>query len=170
MGSDSPHKNLRRLIRAYLLLRKEIRKSHPLNILGVSKGQRSTLTRNLEFSQDEIIFHDYVSEDKLTKFYANTRISIVPSLEEGFGMPILESWEQGTVVLGSKGNAIEEVLGVAGIVFEPYSEDSMSEVINKYLVDDEVWLEEQNRILDRRNLFTWAKTVRSIADLISDDE
>ena len=46
----------------------------------------------------------------------------------------------------------------------------MSEVINKYLVDDEVWLEEQNRILDRRNLFTWAKTVRSIADLISDDE
>ena len=170
VGSDSPHKNLRRLIRAYLLLRKEIRKSHPLNILGVSKGQRSTLTRNLEFSQDEIIFHDYVSEDKLTKFYANTRISIVPSLEEGFGMPILESWEQGTVVLGSKGNAIEEVLGVAGIVFEPYSEDSMSEVINKYLVDDEVWLEEQNRILDRRNLFTWAKTVRSIADLISDDE
>ena len=74
------------------------------------------------------------------------------------------------MVLGSKGNAIEEVLGVAGIVFEPYSEDSMSEVINKYLVDDEVWLEEQNRILDRRNLFTWAKTVRSIADLISDDE
>lgn len=60
-----------------------------------------------------------VDDDQLASWYRGATALLMPSLVEGFGLPALESLACGTVVVGSRGGAIEEVVGSAGILVDP---------------------------------------------------
>jgi len=168
VASDSRHKNVRNLIYAYALLSKELKINHPLNIVGVhSERERKNLRLLATSFQTHVTFHSFLSDMELSDLYKSCRLAIAPAWEEGFGMPVVEAWQDGCVVLGSYGTAISEILGTDVVTFDPHSVDQIFELIQLYLEDDNLWLTEQARLSDQRASFSWEETARLMYENIS---
>ena len=63
-------------------------------------------------------------------------VFVLPSLLEGFGMPVLEAMAQGTAVVTSAGTSTEEIVGPDGIVVDPLDSEALSEAIGRLLTDE----------------------------------
>jgi glycosyltransferase involved in cell wall biosynthesis len=170
VGSDSPHKNIGTAIEAFSRLSRTLQQRHPLHILGVSRGEQRRLMKNFSDLTPNVIFHGIISHQQLNELYASSRITIVPSFQEGLGMPVLEAWNEGCVVVGSALTAVAEVLSSHSVTFDPYSADDMSKSIMKFLTDDVAWQFEQNRLLDERLKFSWEKTADRFTSLMNSYE
>jgi glycosyltransferase involved in cell wall biosynthesis len=146
------------LLQGYALLSREIQLKHNLVIVGVkSWSEKSRLRNRAKELGASIILLDSISETDLNKLYAQSRINVLPSFSEGLGMPLIEAWHNGCVSLGSKQTSIEEILNFEDVTFTPESIIEIHEKLYKYLVKDEVWQMEQNRILLEREKHTWEK-------------
>lgn len=77
-----------------------------------------------------------VNDDELAELYQNARAFIYPSLYEGFGLPILEAFENECPVVCSNTSSFPEVGGDAALYFDPTDTDEMTEVILHILADD----------------------------------
>jgi glycosyltransferase involved in cell wall biosynthesis len=167
VGSDSAHKNIRNAIHAYSLLPLSVKNIHPLHILGVSsRTELKKLQRFALANRVEIITHGYLGEDSLSQLYKECRLTIAPSWEEGFGMPVVEAWQDGCVVLGSEKTALAEILDSSDLTFNPFSSVDISRVMTCFLTDDSIWLKEQQRLLRRRSSFSWENSSGLLLDSI----
>lgn len=133
VGSLQPHKNLSRLIQAFLL----IRHSFPgLELWIAGRPQpRFSSDKALEdlLKSPGIRMLGYLPDDELANAYAGAQVFCYPSLEEGFGLPILEAMRLGCPVLTSQTSCFPEVAGPA-LQIDPYSIPSISEGL-KYLLN-----------------------------------
>lgn len=131
-GSLQPHKNLVRLIRAFLL----VRQSHPdLELLVAGRPQaRFTADPDLAglLSSPGIQLSGYLSDEELANAYAGARAFCFPSLEEGFGLPLLEAMTLGCPVLTSNVSCLPEIAGTATQV-DPFSVEAIAEGLRQLL-------------------------------------
>jgi hypothetical protein len=168
VGSDSAHKNIRNTIYAYALLPLSIKNSHPLHILGVSsRTELKKLHGFAKANRVEIITHGYLDESALSQLYKECRLTIAPSWEEGFGMPVVEAWQDGCVVLGSEKTAVAEILDSSDLTFNPFSSLDISRAMSCFLTNDSMWLKEQQRLLKRRSSFSWENSSRLLLEGIN---
>ena len=125
-GSLQPHKNLVRLIRAFLL----VRAAHPdLELLVAGRPQaRFTSDPDLAglLSSPGIRLTGYLSEEELANAYAGAWAFCFPSLEEGFGLPLLEAMTLGCPVLTSNVSCLPEIAGPA-VQVDPFSVDAIAD-------------------------------------------
>lgn len=101
----------------------------------------------------------------LTCLYRNAEAFIFPSLYEGFGIPILESFSCGCPLLSSNTSSFPEVIGDAGVMFDPYDEAAMAETISKVLADAEMRQRMVDRGLARAKEFSWDKTAQNTREV-----
>lgn len=124
-GALQPHKNLARLIQAFHL----IRPSYPSLELVVAGRQQIHFTASHELSQllksPGVRCTGYLSDENLANAYAGARVFCFPSLEEGFGLPILEAMSLGCPVLTSKASCLPEIAGPA-LQIDPYSVEAIA--------------------------------------------
>lgn len=135
IGRPSPHKNLDRLIEAFIRLRPD----HP-DLHLVLAGKKDTNYQRIEDTITRrgvrrIVFTDFVSEGQLKWLYGNCRAYVFPSLSEGFGLPGLEAMVHGAPVVSSNTTCLPEVYGDAARYFDPLDVSSMSLAINDVLTD-----------------------------------
>ena len=98
--------------------------------------------------------------DDLAAWYARAAIFAFPSLDEGFGMPVLEAMAGGAPVLTSNRSALPEVAGDAAILVDPENTQALIAAL-RGLADDEALRQDlAARGLARSRLFTWEKAVR----------
>ena len=90
---------------------------------------------------------------------------IYPSLYEGFGLPVLEAMSCGTPVLTSNISSMPEVIGKAGILFNPYDIGDIAEAIRKVLHSDDLRDRMRNDGLQRANMFSWAKCAKETLEI-----
>ena len=127
VGTLEPRKNLYRLMKAFASLR-EANGSVSLVIAG-SKGWG-----NVDISQwinelglDGKVFPvGYVTDEQLSALYANSLFLAMPSLYEGFGLPIVEAMSYGKAVLTSNISSMPEVAGRASVLVDPFDEYSIA--------------------------------------------
>jgi glycosyltransferase involved in cell wall biosynthesis len=127
VGSLQPHKNLARLIHAYGKLRAEF-PGHELWIVGRPQPHfqnQPELTQLLQ--QPGVRVLGYLSEADLGEAYRQARLFCYPSLEEGFGLPMLEAMIAGTLVVASNVSCLPEIAGPAAELVDPYSVDSLAD-------------------------------------------
>lgn len=93
----------------------------------------------------------------LANLYKYAKLFIYPSQYEGFGLPPLEAMQYGIPCLVSNTSSIPEVVGDAGMYFDPLSIDSMQENMDKFLNSQELLQEYGKRGIEREKLFTWDK-------------
>jgi glycosyltransferase involved in cell wall biosynthesis len=134
VGTVHPRKNYERLIQAFQTLPEK----YQLVIVGKEGWRyreiRSTLDRlNLA---SRVKFLDYVGAADLPALYSGARLSVFPSLYEGFGFPILEAQSCGTPVVCSNTSSLPEVAGDAAAFFDPLDVDSISGAINNVVRDE----------------------------------
>lgn len=104
----------------------------------------------------------YVSRAQLEALYRRASIFAFPSLDEGFGMPVLEAMAWGVPVLASNRAAIPEVAGDAGLLVDPLDEDGLASALERLALDEPLRHELARRGLRRASQFTWEAAVEKI--------
>jgi glycosyltransferase involved in cell wall biosynthesis len=102
-------------------------------------------------------FPGWVASADLEGLYAAASCAVVPSLREGFGLPVLEAMRRGVPVACSRTSALPEVAGDAALFFDPESPASIAEAVAAILPDPELAARLSARGMERAALFTWER-------------
>jgi len=102
------------------------------------------------------------SDEKLAGIYANASVFIYPSLYEGFGIPPLEAMAAGCPVVASNVSSIPEVIGGAGLLFNPNDSNDLAEKIEKIINDKVLASEIIKKGKIRAKQFTWDNMAQKI--------
>jgi glycosyltransferase involved in cell wall biosynthesis len=103
------------------------------------------------------VFTGYVSDDDLVALYNGAVALVLPSLLEGFGLPAVEAMACGTPVLASRVGSLPEVVGDAGLLFDPQSAEEMAAAIRSVVDDPGLRGDLARRASDRARRFTWER-------------
>jgi glycosyltransferase involved in cell wall biosynthesis len=107
---------------------------------------------------DHITHYGYAPDAHLAKLYRCSLALVYPSLYEGFGIPPLEAMACGTVVVASNCSSIPEVVGKAGLLFDPTSPDELTTQLCHLVAHPaqrEAWIAQGH---EQASLFSWEKT------------
>lgn len=163
VGDVTWNKNLPRLVKASqkaeiplvmigkALVNKQIDTSNPWNndIVEVKR-----MVKN----DKQVICPGFVSTEELVLFYNMATAFIMPSLYEGFGLPILEAMSCGCPVITTKEGSLAEVAGESAYFVDAYSVDSIESGLKKVFTDKNLQKELANKGLAQAALFSWEKT------------
>lgn len=160
LGGFSKRKNIERLIKAFRRVITE--KKEVINLLILGEHSRSfkalwKLTDELELC-DYVKFLNFVPTADLPYFYNGAEVFAYPSLYEGFGLPPLEAMQCGTPVITSNVSSIPEIVGDACLLADPYSIDSISELMFTLLTDRDEWQKFSLMGIEKAKEFSWEKT------------
>ena len=97
-----------------------------------------------------------VSDEELVRWYNAAEALLLPSLNEGFGMPALEAMGCGTPVIGSAIDALTEVVGEAGLLVDPPDRDNLAAAMRRVLDESDLRAELRVLSLARAARFSWA--------------
>lgn len=103
----------------------------------------------------------YVSRHRLEALYRRAAIFAFPSLDEGFGIPVIEAMARGVPVLTSDGSALREIAAGAALLVDPRNPDSVSSNLRMLTEDERLRQELAAKGLARSAQFTWEKAVES---------
>jgi glycosyltransferase involved in cell wall biosynthesis len=159
VGTIEPRKNLEKLLGAFALLPSFYRDQFSLLIAG-GKGWGGVELEKLIRESDlknSVKLLEYVTDQQLGVLYSNARFLAMPSLYEGFGLPLLEAMQYGTPVLTSHKGSMAEVVGDGGLLIDPYSVESISAGIQRMLIDDQLIKTLGNNAFRRAQDFSWDK-------------
>jgi glycosyltransferase involved in cell wall biosynthesis len=161
--SLSPRKNFTRILNAFNEVKTQIH--HHLVITGgQSWGNQHQGVRLNSDVNNRVHILGNVPQDHMPAIYSMADFTLYPSLIEGFGFPILESFRCGCPVLTSNITSMPEVAGEAAYLVDPYDQGQITEGILK-LSQDRVLREELIRKgFDRSKLFSWENTAGIILD------
>lgn len=163
VGTVQPRKNLQRLIEAWA----RFLRRHPAHELAlVLAGKRGWLTDAIERRAGElgiagrVHFTGYVADDDLPALIGGALGYLLPSLYEGFGLPLLEAQACGTPVLTSPVSSLPEVAGDAAIYVEPLDVDAIADGIARLVFEPELRERLRLRGLQRVVEWSWERTAR----------
>ncbi len=159
VGTLQPRKNIGLLISAF----DEFVKKHPSFNLVIT-GKKGWLYEDI-FDQvkklehkNKIQFTGYVSDEELVYLYQNAFCFVLPSLYEGFGIPVLEAMNYGCPVISSNSSSLPEVGGDACLYFNPEKENELLEQLNLLVNDKQLRQELVKKGKERVKLFSWQKS------------
>jgi glycosyltransferase involved in cell wall biosynthesis len=130
-----PHKNLSRLLEAFRLLRQDY-PDLELHLAGRPQAQfieQPELHKSLEAPGVKVL--GYLSESALAEAYSSATLFCYPSLEEGFGLPILEAMLMETRVATSNASCLPEIAQGAAMLFDPLSAESIAGTLKQGLTE-----------------------------------
>jgi glycosyltransferase involved in cell wall biosynthesis len=155
VGNAYPHKNLEALIQAFNRIENE---SSNLNLILV--GEKDYFYQRLEAENktDNIIFYGKTSDKELASLYANALALVVPSLMEGFGLPVLEAMSLKCLVVASDIPAFKEIAGDNAIYFNPQDENDIYLKLKDVLENVEKYKQAKiEAALKKSQQFSWEK-------------
>lgn len=135
-GSLEPYKNVKIVIEALSILKKN-RLRVFLLISGRGANQNVNLLSLIENAglKDRVIFTGFVPELELPILYNIADVFVMPSLYEGFGLPVLEAMSCGCPVISSNSSSLPEVVGAAGMLISPYEAKTWADALQEVLED-----------------------------------
>ena len=111
-------------------------------------------------------FTGYVSDEDLVTLYSDATVVAMPALSEGFGLPAAEAMACGTPVIATRGSAVEEVVGPAGLFFDPYDVGDIADAIMQVFADERVLSRLRDMCLPQSSLLSWPKAAAAMLDLL----
>jgi glycosyltransferase involved in cell wall biosynthesis len=112
---------------------------------------------------DQVHFVGDVPDKDLPLLYSASKLYVLPSLHEGFGIPCLEAMACGTPVIATRVGALPEIVGDAGsIIDDPFDEAALSKAMGKLLYDKELRTEIVQRGFKRAAEFSWIESAQKM--------
>jgi glycosyltransferase involved in cell wall biosynthesis len=164
VGSQSPRKNLNRLITAFDLFKEQSQSDFKLVLVGAVYSNDGDVKRVIEKAKfkNDIIFSGRQPQSELEKIMASAfALTFVPYFE-GFGIPIIEALQCETPVICSNTTSMPEIAGNAGLLVNPFEVNSISDGMIEIYNNDKIrtQLIENGKV--RKNMYSWDKS----ADLL----
>lgn len=169
IGTIQPRKNLIKLIRAL----KQI-DNCKLVIAGKIKGLGKQGWMNEEILaepgrlgiEDKVIFTDFVPTEELPILISGAKAFVLPSLWEGFGIPVVEAMACGTPVIVSNVSSLPEVAGDAGILVDPKSETQIEQAIRLLISDKKIHDKLSKKSLVQAGKFSWEEMAKKVQKVL----
>jgi glycosyltransferase involved in cell wall biosynthesis len=158
VGTLQPRKNIVRLIEAFSRLKRDIE----LVIVG-KKGwlYEEILSAPKKYQvESRIRFFDSVTDADLPYFYQNAICFVLPSLYEGFGLPVLEAMKYGCPVVTSNISSLPEAGGDAALYVNPQDTDDIREKLELIIDDEKLRKELIRKGYEQIKKFSWEKTAK----------
>ena len=158
VGERSPHKNFYHFVLAIrsLLQSGECR----LICAGGGLFRREEIRFLDSLGLLNSVHQETVTDQKLISLYQNAVAFVFPSVNEGFGLPILEAFSCGCPVVCSGTSSLPEIGGDAAVYFDPKDAGSMREAIYKLLNDDHLHQKMQMLGYQQLEMFSWRKCAK----------
>jgi glycosyltransferase involved in cell wall biosynthesis len=156
VGSDEKRKNLVNLAMAYLGLARRRTRLPPLVLVGPGS----------HWAQGGSVFGTgihatgYLEQRDIRALMAASCALVLPSLEEGFGLPVAEAFAAGLPVVCSRGSALEEIAGGAATLVEPLQTASIAAGIERLLDDPALAARQRAAGRERARVFCWERTAQ----------
>lgn len=165
IGTLQPRKNLIRLIEAF-------RKIEGMELVIVGKGSgegrsgwmyEDILKKPKELGiEEKVIFTGFVPKDDLPYLLSGATSFVLPSLWEGFGIPLLEAMACGTPVISSNVSSLPEVVGKAGLLVNPQSADQIEQAIRVVSFDKKLRRDLIKKGFEQAKKFSWKKMAQEV--------
>ena len=164
MGTLEPRKNVGLLLAAYQRLLARHATLPRLVLAGSAEGDARQWLDALEQPplHGRVDHIGYVTEADRQRVYSGACMLVLPSFEEGFGMPVLEAMSLGIPVIVSDRGALPELVGDAGLTISPDSEEALATAVTRLLGDDTLAATLSKRGRERAGQFDWRHTARAI--------
>ena len=173
LGTLQPRKNLIELVKAYADLPEE-HQSNKLVIAG-KKGwlykPLFKLVKDLDL-ESRVIFTGFVKNVSLSGLIQNAKLLILPSLYEGFGIPVVQSMAAGTPVLVSKNSSLKEIVSSFGLYIKPpfKAKQIKAGILKALLVSSEKKQSIIKQAQARSQQFSWKKSTTKILHALNQFE
>jgi glycosyltransferase involved in cell wall biosynthesis len=153
VGALQKRKNLGRLVDAF----ERVASGWKLVLAGSTGFGADAILQKIERSprRPDIEVTGYVTDAELERLYARARVFAFPSLDEGFGMPVLDAMARGVPVLTSNRSALPEVAGDAALLVDPENGDEITAGLERLTRDEGLQRELARRGLERSAGFSW---------------
>jgi glycosyltransferase involved in cell wall biosynthesis len=169
LGTLEPRKNLGVVLDAYARLAGRAQVP-PLVVAGSPTSDAAVWLERIAADplKRSVTYRGYVADAEREALYAGARALVLPSLDEGFGFPVLEAMSAGVPVFASNRGALPEVVGSGGVVLDPLDVDAWTECIERIGVDQS-WASRLGRAgLERARAFTWEQTTARLHQAYTD--
>jgi glycosyltransferase involved in cell wall biosynthesis len=170
IGRIEEKKNIRNMIKAYGLLRKEIKVAHKLVLAGSPgfgyEGIKEEIAKLPKEIQKDIVETGYISEVEYVKRLQEADIFLFTTNFEGFGMPIVEAFACGTPVVTSNVSSMPEIAGNAALLVDPKKPLQIAAALSKLINDSNL---KKSLILKgrvRSGLFSWEKAAHQTLEVL----
>ncbi|HZW33766.1 MAG TPA: glycosyltransferase family 1 protein [Isosphaeraceae bacterium] len=173
VGGLSPHKNLPRLIDGFaraaeddvrLVLTGDVHDVFHTDVPAIRAAiERFGLNHR-------VLWTGFVPDQDLVYLYSRAYALVQPSLLEGFGLPAVEAMACGTPVISSRAGSLPEVIGQAGVYFDPTDAGSMAAAIRALLSDAGHRDTLARLALEQSQRFTWEAAARGLLDCFAELE
>jgi glycosyltransferase involved in cell wall biosynthesis len=162
-----PHKNHRTLLAAVQLLVERYQFNGQLVLTGIEKSPHEELLRDIDSRGlgDVVRIFGYLPYNDLPYLYNLAALMVFPSLFEGFGIPVLEAMACGCPVVCSNATSLPEVVGSAGLIFDPASAEDMAAKIFAVWSDAALRNRLRSDGISRAQGFDWLKTAQQTLEV-----
>jgi glycosyltransferase involved in cell wall biosynthesis len=171
VGGISPHKNLQALLQA----RARMDRACHVAIVGDYQDdafhgcyEELVALRSRLGLDAAVTFTGFVPNPDLVALYSAATLLVLPSFEEGFGLPVVEAMACGLPVAASRRGSLPEVLGSAGLLFDPLDAGDIASAIVRLLDDPELRARLSAEGLRRAQAFSWEAAARSALGLFEE--
>jgi glycosyltransferase involved in cell wall biosynthesis len=169
VGGISPHKNLSRLLQALAITPGDW---HAVLVGDYKNDSFWGCYQELQELAGELQLHGrltftgYVPDEDLVQLYNSATCLVLPSFSEGFGLPVVEAMACGLPVAASNRNSLPEVLGDAGLLFDPTETQEIADSLMMLLADESLRNTCRKRGLVRAALYTWERGADHLMEVI----
>jgi glycosyltransferase involved in cell wall biosynthesis len=170
VGALQSRKNVTRLIEAFerIACNRQARNSSAdtwrLVLAGAPSGyQAGQIIHRIENStcRDRIQLAGYVSQSELEALYSRASIFALPSLDEGFGIPVLEAMAHGVPVVTSNRSALVELAGDAALLVDPYAVEDLECALDRLINDPDLRARLSDLGRSRAKRYTWDRAAEA---------
>jgi glycosyltransferase involved in cell wall biosynthesis len=115
--------------------------------------------------KNQIILTGYVSDSELAELYQNALLYVFPSLNEGFGIPILEAFKNQVPVLAANNTSLPEVGGDAVMLFDPFDSTDLTDKIITLIYEDDLRRQMISKGTERLKRFSWQRAAEELTEI-----
>lgn len=169
VGSMHPRKNLVRLIEAFAIFKQNLKSEHKLLLVGKMGWQTSEIKDRFESSafKDDICFLGYQEQSELVRLTAAAHALCFVSLEEGFGVPMIEALYCDVPVIASNTSCMPEIAGDAALYVDPLDPDDIADKLAQISQDSELRHKLIQNGQQQRQRYSWDRSAQQMLTIMS---